>query len=67
MLLNLCHIRDFIIKKQLPMKCTKSLSYFYAPKILIPSLNSSFSANHDKVKRLSANSEILIKEVDSPL
>ena len=55
------HKTYFIIEQQLPrqiMKYTKYLSYpfsFYATQIICPFLNSSISANHDKVDGLSAN------------
>ena len=45
------------------MKYTKCLSYppsFYATQLITPSLNSWSSANHDKVKRLSANGEMIV-------
>ena len=35
----------------------------YATQIINPFLNSRISDNHDKVGELSANSEILIKEI----
>jgi hypothetical protein len=59
-------IKDFIVEKQLPcwiMKCTKCLSFslpFYATQKISPFLNSSISANHDKVIRHSANDKIFI-------
>ena len=46
------------------MKYSKWLSYplpFYGTQIINHFLNSSFSANRDKVERLSADGEIFIK------
>jgi hypothetical protein len=36
---------------------------FYAAQTFNPVLNSRISANHDKVERLSANRELLIKMI----
>ena len=40
---------------------------FYATQIIKPFLNSMISANHDKVKELSANGEMFIKGIVSLL
>ena len=62
-----------IIEKQLPLwiiKYIKCLIYplpFYAIQIINPFLNSRISLNHDKVVRLSANGEIIRKEIVSLL
>ena len=45
----------------------KGRKEFYAAQIINPFLNSWISANHEKVERLSANSEIIVKGIVSLL
>ena len=40
---------------------------FYATQIINPFINSKISTNHDKIDGLSANCEILIREIVSLL
>ena len=37
--------------------------HFHATQIINPFINSKISANHDKIERLSANGETLMKKI----
>ena len=60
--------RDFRIDQQLPRLIMEyTICPFYATQRINPFINLGISANYNKVKRLSANSEILIKRIVSQL